>query len=118
MVGNNRFASRIGHENDESYFTTEADLLGKCIRNDCLRIVNLSLSITVVGRELQAFRYNNMNYEIGRGGGDTKEIHGKEKSSILVHPRKRNDVMGSLLYFKNLFFDRDFVNGIIFSRKF
>ncbi|KAM0736777.1 Rhythmically expressed gene 5 protein [Formica fusca] len=27
MVGNNRFASRIGHENDESYFTTEADLL-------------------------------------------------------------------------------------------
>lgn len=31
MIENNRFTSRISYENDESYFTTGADLLGECI---------------------------------------------------------------------------------------
>jgi len=40
MVGSNRFASRISHENDDSYFTTGADLLGKCTKNNRFFIEN------------------------------------------------------------------------------
>lgn len=47
MVGNNRFASRISHETDDSYFTTGTDLLGKCTRNDRSLIIDNNQSKTI-----------------------------------------------------------------------